>query len=203
VNNLSKLDRTTLAEATPPVITCPQSYTVTANLSKCTASISLTGNFGATATGTPTPSIEYYVNGSIIPTTYIFPKGITKVTAIASNGVLPNASCTFTVTVVCGPVTSSSPTTSATMEVTGEVKQEGLRLYPNPATHFLNVQWTTSTTSKSIIRILNAEGKTVRTIASPTDIFKQRISLNGLAKGIYMLVLTNDEKQQVSKFVIQ
>ena len=80
---------------------------------------------------------------------------------------------------------------------------KGLKISPNPATHFIDVEWTTTNTAQSTIRILNAEGRVVRTLTTKGAIDNQRISLNGLAKGIYMLVLKTGSDQQVSKFVIQ
>ena len=80
---------------------------------------------------------------------------------------------------------------------------KGLKISPNPATHFIDVQWTTTNTAQSTIRILNAEGRVVRTLTPKGAIDNQRISLNGLAKGIYVLVLKTGSDQQVSKFVIQ
>ncbi|HET6226547.1 MAG TPA: T9SS type A sorting domain-containing protein, partial [Bacteroidia bacterium] len=83
------------------------------------------------------------------------------------------------------------------------ILQNGLRVKPNPATNFLDVQWTTRNISQTSIRILNAEGKIVKTITTQRTVNQQRISLDGLAKGIYMLVLKTGSDQQVSKFVIQ
>ena len=81
--------------------------------------------------------------------------------------------------------------------------QKYLKVQPNPATNFLDVQWKTTNTSQTSIHILNAEGKTVKTITTQGAVNQQRITLNGLAKGVYMLVLKTGADQQVSKFVIQ
>ena len=80
---------------------------------------------------------------------------------------------------------------------------KGFKIYPNPATNFLDVQWTTTNKSQTTIRILNAEGRVVKTLTTKGAINNQRISLEGLAKGIYMLVLKTGSDQKVSKFVIQ
>jgi hypothetical protein len=82
-------------------------------------------------------------------------------------------------------------------------RMKEFKLFPNPATHFLDVQWTSKNTSQSTIRILNAEGRVVKTLTTKGAVNNQRISLDGLAKGIYMLVLKTGSDQQVSKFVIQ
>ena len=86
---------------------------------------------------------------------------------------------------------------------TNEITATGFKIYHNPATHFLDVQWTTTNTSQSTIRILNAEGKVVKTFTTKGAVNTQRISLAGLTKGIYMLVLKSGSDQQVSKIVIQ
>ena len=91
------------------------------------------------------------------------------------------------------------------METINEIAntQNDLTVHPNPTTYFLNVQWTTKNTPQSTIRILNAEGRVVRTLTTKGGVNNQRISLDGLAKGLYMLVLKTGSDQQVSKFVIQ
>jgi hypothetical protein len=84
-----------------------------------------------------------------------------------------------------------------------EITLKEFKIYPNPATHFLDVQWTTKNTSQSTINILNVEGRVVRTFTMSGTVNTKRISLDGLAKGIYMLVLKTGSDQRVSKFVIQ
>jgi uncharacterized delta-60 repeat protein len=84
-----------------------------------------------------------------------------------------------------------------------EITLKEFKIYPNPATHFIDVQWTTKNTSQSTINILNVEGKLMRTFTMNGTVNTKRISLGGLAKGIYMLVLKTGSDQQVSKFVIQ
>ena len=106
---------------------------------------------------------------------------------------------------ICNNNSSNSEILTRAANETGgqEIIQKGFKIFPNPATHFLDVQWTTKNTSHSYIRILNVEGKTVKTITTQGVVNQQRISLNGLAKGVYMLVLKTGADQQVSKFVIQ
>jgi hypothetical protein len=84
-----------------------------------------------------------------------------------------------------------------------EITLKEFKIYPNPATHFLDVQWTTKNTSQSTINILNVEGRVVRTFTMSGTVNTKRISLDGLAKGVYMLVLQTGNEQQVAKFVIQ
>ena len=67
---------------------------------------------------------------------------------------------------------------------------------------YLDIQWTTSNIAAVTIRILNAKGKTVRTIMAD-NVSTQRIYLDGLPGGTYMVMLVNDSDQQVVRFVIQ
>lgn len=67
----------------------------------CTAAV----NYTATATGSPTPSLTYEFSGATTASGNgtgsgsVFNKDITTVTITASNEILPNAICSFTVTV--------------------------------------------------------------------------------------------------------
>ena len=83
-----------------PVLTLPSNITVNTDPGACAALVSLTGSYAATATGLPAPAISYRIGLTDIGTSYNFPKGITTVNVTASNGVLPNATGSFTVTVV-------------------------------------------------------------------------------------------------------
>jgi hypothetical protein len=159
-NNLSKLDRTTLAIATAPVITCPQNYTVSANLSGCKASVNLTGNSGAITTGFPAPVITYSVNGSPIASTYTFSKGTTTVTALASNGVTPTASCTFTVTVVCGPVTMAAAQAPVSEQV-NPVGKLSVTALPNPTEHYFTLRASSSSALALSVRVFDVLGRLV------------------------------------------
>jgi hypothetical protein len=80
----------------PPTITCPGNFNVNADPNLCTAAVT----FATTSTGCPTPTITCKdQNNTIVSSGTAFPKGTTMVTCTASNGVLPNATCSFTVTV--------------------------------------------------------------------------------------------------------
>jgi hypothetical protein len=149
----SKFDRVTLATATPPTITCPANQTVAANMSGCKASLS----FAATATGIPTPSISYRIGSTVITSPYVFSKGTTTVTATASNGVLPDASCAFTVTVVCGggPVTVAS----------GNTKEQPIidkllvLARPNPSIHYFTLDIRGNPSRPVIVKVTDILGR--------------------------------------------
>jgi len=149
-----KFDRITLATATAPGITCPANQTVSANINGCKASVS----FAATATGSPTPSIIYKIGNTVITSPYVFSKGTTTVTATASNGILPDASCTFTVTVVCGP----APVTRAVIPQE-EIVMDGLSVIasPNPSMHYFTLNIKSGDHSPVTISITDVLGRVI------------------------------------------
>jgi hypothetical protein len=151
-----KFDRITLATATAPGISCPASQTVSANMNGCKASVLFT----ATATGIPAPSITYKIGNTVIASPYLFPKGTTTVTATAANGIVLNASCTFTVTVVCGPIASSARF--------GEVQQEtfaelSVSARPNPSAHYFTLDIKSNEQHPVTIRIIDVMGRIIST----------------------------------------
>lgn len=80
---------------TPPNIDCPADITVGTDPGVSTASVS----FSVTATGTPTPTIDCKVGATSITSPHTFPLGETTVVCTATNGVAPDDSCSFKVTV--------------------------------------------------------------------------------------------------------
>lgn len=154
--SINKFDRWTLAKATAPTITCPANMTVSANQSGCKASVS----FAATATGIPSPTISYSIGTKTITSPNVFSKGTTTVTATASNGILPNATCTFNVTVVCG---QSNYTVA---QVPG--RQEDLlpdklsiSVRPNPSTQHFTLSIKTNDYHPVTVRIVDILGRVV------------------------------------------
>jgi hypothetical protein len=148
--------RWTLATATSPTITCPNDLTVSSNQKGCKASVS----FAAAATGIPSPTITYYIGNTAITSPYVFSKGATTVTAIASNGVLPDATCTFTVTVVCGTVTSpvtmaiDQPQETVPVHLTATAR-------PNPSASYFTLDIKSSNRHSVTIRITDVVGRVI------------------------------------------
>ena len=102
----------------------------------------------------------------------------------------------------------SNVTAGRTSTTTGEVAlMKEMKLYPNPAGNYLDVQWTTILPGASSISITDLQGRVLRKfntgVRQPHAINKQRISLQSLARGTYILTLTNGSEKQVSKFVVQ
>jgi len=160
-----KFDRVTLATATAPTITCPANQTVSANMNGCKASVS----FAATATGAPTPSITYRVGNTVITSPNVFPKGTTTVTATASNGVSPDATCTFTVTVVCG----GGPVTIVSGDVTEQLISDKLVVSarPNPSTQYFTLDVKSGNLHPVTISVVDAMGRlvSVRSNVAPNN----------------------------------
>lgn len=102
----------------PPAITCPNNISRDADAGICSTAVT----FAATTTGSPAPTITCTpASGST------FTKGTTTVNCTAANGVAPNASCMFTVTVndtqppsiSCpAPITKSTDSNACTAVVT-------------------------------------------------------------------------------------
>ncbi|MEO5946404.1 MAG: DUF4394 domain-containing protein [Chitinophagaceae bacterium] len=97
----------------PPTIICPANVTVNTGATDCIGSVDLGGlNYVMTGNPAPTLSLSWrplddalaalnsiiVVPGVLTPRN--FPKGVTTITATASNGVLPIATCQFTITVL-------------------------------------------------------------------------------------------------------
>jgi hypothetical protein len=80
----------------PPQITCPNDVTVNTDPGLCTASVP----FIPIATGSPAPTVTCTIGLTVITSPHNFPVGISTVTCTASNGVPPDATCSFTVTVI-------------------------------------------------------------------------------------------------------
>ncbi|MCC6742758.1 MAG: HYR domain-containing protein, partial [Acidobacteria bacterium] len=93
VDNATATATITIQE--PPTITCPANVSTNADTGVCTASFA----FAPTATGFPTPTVTCQIGLTVITSPFDFPVGSSTVNCTASNGVLPDASCSFTVTV--------------------------------------------------------------------------------------------------------
>jgi len=148
--------RWTLATATSPVITCPGNMTVSSNTKGCKAIVS----FAATATGIPAPTMSYKIGNTPIASPYEFSKGTTTVTATASNGVLPDATCTFTVTVVCGAVTPPVTMVDKNLQ---DVSVDNLLVTarPNPSSNYFTLNIRSNSLHPVTVRILDVLGRVV------------------------------------------
>jgi CSLREA domain-containing protein len=81
----------------PGISACPANQTVNTDAGTCTALVSFTP---PTLTGgCPRPTVTCRIGATPITSPHAFPVGTSTVTCTASNGVEPDASCSFTVTV--------------------------------------------------------------------------------------------------------
>jgi hypothetical protein len=157
--SINKFDRFTLATATPPEITCPGNITTNANLNGCKASVA----FAAIANGVPAPTITYRIGNTAITSPHVFSKGTTTVTVTAFNGVLPNATCDFTVTVLCG---SSNPITATTVpQEELQAKSAGLNviIYPNPSRNNFSLAVQDNIMEKITMQVMDMHGRVIET----------------------------------------
>ncbi|MBK7427716.1 MAG: HYR domain-containing protein [Saprospiraceae bacterium] len=79
----------------PTITICQTNIMTNTDPDLCSASES----FAATAVGCPAPTLTYRIGMTVITSPHVFPIGTTTVDVTASNGNLPNATCSFTVTV--------------------------------------------------------------------------------------------------------
>jgi Secretion system C-terminal sorting domain len=85
-----------------------------------------------------------------------------------------------------------------------EVKSITLMLYPNPASSFTELRFTSPKENKTVINIYAENGQLVRSIRAAVQqgINTIRINLNGLSNGTYTLKINSDELN-VSKKIIK
>jgi hypothetical protein len=102
----------TIGEA--PAITCQTDITTNADPNSCNATVA----FNTTATGTPAPGVTCQIvsTSQVITSPHVFPAGTTQVSCTASNGITPDATCTFNVTVNANqtPTVVAPPNVTAT-----------------------------------------------------------------------------------------
>lgn len=157
--SINKFDRFTLATAMAPTITCPANITTSANMNGCKASVS----FAASATGAPTPTITYRIGNTVITSPHVFSKGTTTVTATASNGIAPNAECSFTVTVVCGQANSITTITELQQESQAIVNGFNVIAYPNPSATSFTVTIQTNPKERIVMQVVDMYGRIIET----------------------------------------
>lgn len=86
-----------LVATVPPAITCPPALTTNTASGQCFQNVA----FSVTVTaGNPAPTVTYTLAGSVITSPFAFAIGTNTVTVTATNGAAPDATCSFTVTVI-------------------------------------------------------------------------------------------------------
>lgn len=85
---------------------------------------------------------------------------------------------------------------------TKEFGRNALRLYPNPSTGELNIEWTGADLNDAAVHIVSLTGQTLRKITVPKGASKLTTSVADLASGIYFVKILSEGKQmQALKFV--
>lgn len=193
--SINKFERWTLATATSPTITCPANITVSANQNGCKASVA----FEATTTGIPAPVVTYSIANKIITSPHVFPKGTTTVTAVASNGLSPNASCTFTVNVVCGPLPAITNATELEQETKTTVNGLDVTAYPNPSTNSFSITVQTNNQERITMQVTDVSGRVIET---------RNVTANSIIKlgeryrsGTYFIRVINGRQHKELKLV--
>lgn len=77
-------------------------------------------------------------------------------------------------------------------------------LYPNPATEQLSMKFSTSEPEMVTFKLVNTNGQVVHNHSEPVNgAFARTISVEGLAKGIYVLHISGNKKILTRKIVLQ
>ena len=84
-----------LAYVAPPQVTCPPNVTTNTAPGLCSRTIA----FNAVGIGTPQPTVSYTLAGLPIASPYAFPAGTNTIVLTATNGVQPDAACSFIIVV--------------------------------------------------------------------------------------------------------
>ncbi len=93
------------------------------------------------------------------------------------------------------------------MEVNG--MKYDINLYPNPATDFVNINFTPSERLENImptmIRLQDLTGKIIfqETVFNPNDEYQKELDVRNLPKGMYIIQITSGKESQASKLIVQ
>ena len=86
----------TLTVNSAPALLCPAAIITNTDPGVCLAS----RTYSATATGFPSPTVSYFIDGNLINFPYDFLIGVTTVEVLAEGACAPDATCSFVVTVL-------------------------------------------------------------------------------------------------------
>lgn len=92
--------------------------------------------------------------------------------------------------------------TGAPLSVSSFDTEIALKIYPNPATSFLNINLSDNQNfGKISVKIYSILGQVVKTVSIDNSISKKRISVDELPKGVYMLRVQNENRDYTGKFI--
>lgn len=84
-----------------------------------------------------------------------------------------------------------------------ETSLNGLKIYPNPGQSYCTIELPAGLSDNAILIMADMSGKTLNTRELSSAISKGRLSLNvsQLEKGVYMVIITDDNKTYRQRFV--
>lgn len=140
----------------------------------------------------PDPQVNY-INGQATATlTYAATAsmiGITNITLTLTDNGTPEG-----ITMEHFTITVKSPTGI------GSLKEEGLSLYPNPTSSFLNMRF--DKCPDNILLITDGTGRVLLT-KDVSETTEYKLDVAKYAKGIYFVCLTNSKDKHFTKFVVE
>mgnify|MGYP000461291546 CR=1 FL=1 len=84
-----------------------------------------------------------------------------------------------------------------------EAHERSLRVFPNPATNLLRIEFNNPYVHEVSIQLMNIQGQIVaHKIVAEQGMIKQRFDLSGLPPGIYMLIIRSDLWNTARKVVM-
>lgn len=115
------------------------------------------------------------------------------------------ATCTSTgaITIPASGAAYCVDPTNGIKEIIGDNIFE-LSVYPNPAGSYLNVTFVKERESSNTVKLTNALGQTVfyRNVGK-NEGANEVINLSGLAKGVYVLIVTDNQNTITKKIIIE
>jgi hypothetical protein len=86
---------------------------------------------------------------------------------------------------------------------TPKAKHEMMKLYPNPATDYTNIEYKLNKTSNVHIQIYDLSGRLVKeeNLGTHNGVLKERINLNSLETGTYIIQMQAGNQTAVNKFI--
>jgi hypothetical protein len=104
-----------------------------------------------------------------------------------------------------GPVYLRTTTTSLNREIREDL--DDLIVFPNPASHYIQVRFTPESVSLSYLSILDCEGRLVRHYKlgeiHPEGFFSRKFDISSLGNGVYQVVLLGEKWKRNKKLIIQ
>lgn len=82
---------------------------------------------------------------------------------------------------------------------------DDLKVYPNPATNYINIDFSLEQAEKVEMKLMDLAGKTLRynTLECNTGANQHRMDIQGMAKGLYMLEISTPNGKSVRKVTVQ